>query len=359
MTLRANQATTLTVTLDSGGVPLSIPPSAMVSAQLLAVDAVTQLSPGVSVSPTAIGANFAVGALVIFFSANDTAALVPPGCVLKVTVAVGADSRDWTFEQPVASAVTERSALFVRSLVLAQFRSDRLVTVQRYLSPTLSDDALWEKIVAAESDAQHRLRTLFQPTRIFAGDPTDPEIQALAGAPYLVEPAYDHSPDAWSGDAWGFLATRQSPVISIDSMALAYPPPSQTVFTVPLAWIRVDRKYGHIQLVPTGFQGTAPLAMVPLQALGTGRTVPQTVVLRYTAGLQNAAGDYPELLDLVQRMAVHRMLLDAMPAASGSISADGLSQSISPPDLDKHGEAIDKALGALRDRIHGIRLAVV
>lgn len=249
-----------------------------------------------------------------------------------------------------------KSALFFRIEDLAEFRANRLPGLLPYLGATVSDDYIWDKLRAAEADAGHTLRVLLEPTTVFASDPTQAMIDALAGAPYIIEPAYDFEPTLWQGDRWGFLPTRQKPIIAVANVEFTWPG-TGTVFAMPANWIRCDRKYGHIQFVPSGTAQNIPLSMYMMQTLGGGRIMPQTINVRYTAGLENAARDYPDLLDLVRRMAGVRMLQDAMLAASGSISADGLSQSSSPPDLDKISLGLDAALVRIRDRIHGIRVA--
>ena len=253
---------------------------------------------------------------------------------------------------------SDLSSLFNRAEMLARFRTYRLPGIARYLDGVASDDDIWDKLRAAEADAAHQLRVLLAPTTVFAGDPTQAEIDALAGAPYIVEPAYDFEPSMWQGDRWGFIATRQKPVIAMASVEFSWPGTGYS-FSMPPDWIRCDRKYGHLQLVPSGAVQILPLSMYMMQTMGGGRTMPQMIKMRYTAGLENAARDYPDLLDLILRMAGIRMLQDATLAASGSISADGLSQSTSPPDLDKMNDSIDATLGKIRDRIHGIRVAFV
>lgn len=269
------------------------------------------------------------------------------------------DSRTFLLVISDASAAApERSQLFYRDEFLAKFRADRLPSIAQYLPLTISDDFLWAKLKAAEADAAHSLRVLLAPTTVFAGDPSQAEIDALVGAPYVVEPAYDFEPGMGMGDRWGFIVTRQKPILSIQSVHYVWAGP-EPLFVIPPAWIRCDRKYAHVQFVPTVGAANMNLSSYMLQALGGGRVIPQMIHVRYTAGLENVARDYPDLLDLIQRMAMLRMLGDAMLPASGSISADGLSQSTSPPDLDKMGTALDAALSKIRDRIHGIRVAFI
>ena len=61
---------------------------------------------------------------------------------------------------------------------------------------------------------------------------------------------------------------------------------------------------------------------------------------------------------MVKRMASLKLLKTAFLPQSGSISADGLSQS-SSVDVSKWQDEIDHDLGALRNAIHGIRFAVL
>ena len=155
---------------------------------------------------------------------------------------------------------------------------------------------------------------------------------------------------------WTFIPLRQRPVISLESIKFIYPY-GGTVLTVPTEWIKIDKKYGHVRFLPTNaFLGA--LGGMLIGGMGLQGS-PQFIEVRYTAGLKNAAQDYPDLIDLVQRMAMLRMMHDAMLPASESISADGLSQSKSAPDLEKMQDSIDKQLETLRHRIHGVHMMVM
>lgn len=250
-----------------------------------------------------------------------------------------------------------KSALFYRDEAIAKFRSDRLPNVQRYLSGTVNDNYLWAKIKAAEADAQRELHVYLTPTVLFPNDPTQAEIDALAGASWAVDPGYDYTEDLVQPGGWTFVPLRQRPVISIDSIKFVYPSVG-TVFSVPSEWIKVDKKYGHVRFIPTNNMFMGSLGGMMVGAMGL-REVPQFIEIRYTAGLKDAVNDYPDLIDLVQSMAALRMMQDAMLEASTSISADGLSQSRSAPDLDKMQDGIDRKLETLRQRIHGIPLMVL
>lgn len=205
------------------------------------------------------------------------------------------------------------------------------------------------KLKASESDAERRLRVFFTPTWVFAGEPTQAEIDALSGARWVEESPYDYEPNVWTAEDWGYLALRKNPVISLQSMTFVYP--TQTIFQVPSEWFRLDKKAGHLRIVPTSMSsGAIPLFM--LTAMSGGRTLPGLIRMRYISGLQNAAVDYPDLVDIIKKMAVLRIVQDQFFPQSGSVSADGLSQSLSV-DTSKYSEGVENALNTLFQAIHG------
>ena len=140
-------------------------------------------------------------------------------------------------------------------------------------------------------------------------------------------------------------------------MVFAYPSLTGNNFVVPTDWFRIDKKYGRINLVATSSVMTMPLNAFILSVLGGGRTVPLMLQIRYRAGLTEAETKYPDLINLIYKMAVLSILEDQFLPGSGSISADGLSQSLSF-DATKYREDIDRHLGDLRDAIHGPRAMV-
>lgn len=267
----------------------------------------------------------------------------------------------------VLPAIGGGSALFpVRSVAIAKLRRDRLVMLSNSIMPdlSLSNDFLWEKLQAAESAVSHVLRVPLQPTHFFPSEPSQQQIDALAGQPWAIDPPYDYSQADWYGDKWGFIVTRQKPIQRIVGIKFNYPSPAQTIVDVPADWIRFDAKYGQVQVVPTGTAYQSMLGGLFMSSLSGGRTLPFTVHVEYVAGLKDAAVAYPDLVDVVQKMAVTKIIEDAYLPQSGSISADGLSQSMSV-DVSKYHEAIDRALngadgnGGLVARIHGIRAMVM
>ena len=368
-TITPGQSATVAATLTVGGAPLLIPPTAAVTARLYAANGTTPLAAAITLSAAAIGANWQSGVVVADFSGSDTASAQAPTAYAKFTVVDGSQSRTWSIALDVET-VDESSALFPsRSAALAALRRDRLVLAgANALGDTanLSDDYLWGKLLAAESVVAGMLRVPLQPTHFFPKDPTQEQIDALPdGQPWDIDPPYDYDPANYRGDRWGFQLMRQKPIQAIHDVQFVYPAPQHVVLNVPPDWVRVDKKYGHLQFVPTSSPFLSPIGGLVMNSMAGGRMLPFAIEIEYTAGLANAGRLYPELLDVVQKLAVTKIVEDAFLPQSGSISADGLSQSMSV-DCDKYHEAIDRIIngapgsnGGLVARIHGIKVMVM
>jgi hypothetical protein len=220
-----------------------------------------------------------------------------------------------------------------------------------------SADEVWKALLAAEKDLQRRLRVYLEPTVILPSTADPAEVDALmaAGTVYALEAPCEYEPETFSNNFFGFIETKQRPIISVASMKFKYPGPGTTVFEVPFDWLRPDKKYGQIHLIPTGLASYGPMNAFVLQAITNRRTVPMMIEVRYTAGLTDAHDLWPDIIDLVQKMAILRLIESAFPAQSGSISADGLSQSASV-DTSKYSEMIEKKVETLRQSLWGIRV---
>lgn len=238
---------------------------------------------------------------------------------------------------------------------VADLRANRLAALPGGLA-NLPDAEILASLVAAEADAERSLRVFLSPTVVLPDLATQAEKDALdeAGTRWIEEPGYDLEPDFFQGNRWGYVVLNHCPVISVQSLKFVYPAPATTVWDVPAEWIRLDKRFGHLRLVPSGSLVTAPLSVFAVQLLGGGRVVPQAVQARYTSGLSHAARDYPDLLDLVRRMAMLKLMQGAFLPTSGSLSVDGLSESQSF-DLSKYQDDVDSRLERLRQSIHGIR----
>lgn len=215
------------------------------------------------------------------------------------------------------------------------------------------NDFLLSKLKAAEADAQRRLRVFFKPTTVFAYPPTQEEIAALQNADYVEESAYDYEPEHWNAREFGYLVLRQKPVVGVEKVVLSYPAPTTGFFTIPLSWMRVDKKIGHVRFVPTGSALQAgPLSTFILSSMSGGRPIPQMIQVKYKAGLSDVFNAWPDLIDVIYKMASLRVIQDAFLPNSGSISADGLSQSMTVNMQDYH-DGIDAAIDELFQAIHG------
>ena len=241
-----------------------------------------------------------------------------------------------------------------------EMRRDRLISVAANLFPdvTLDDDYLWFKLMSAEASASRALRCFFTPRECYAtgADPNTIAALEAAGSVLYEEPGYDFEPSMFSGGSWGAIETRQRPIINVNSIIFTYPAAASLLFEVPTTWLRVDKKYGRIQFVPLGTFMTGQLGGFVVSTIGSFE-MPLMVQISYRAGLQNAAQDYPDLLDLIKKMAVLSIVEDQYLPGSASTSMDGLSQSLSW-DATKYEDSIEKKIARLRQSIHGVMMGV-
>jgi hypothetical protein len=365
----AGRSAIVTAKLKTNGVVRPIGSSAVVTAMLYTADGSTPISDQKILTSDAPGADWGGGVVVAQFSEADTSAVTPPAATVRFVVYESGASQSWCITVAIAESGMSRSLLFpVRVLAVNKLRRDRLMLLANSIMPDLkvSDDYLWEKLRAAEAHVGHALRVPLAPTHFFPRQPSDDQIAALpAGMPWGIDPAYDYDPGNYTGDKWGMISARQKPIQSIVGMKFVYPSLAQTIMDVPKDWLRYDGKYGQVQLVPTGTAYQTLLGGMFLSHFSGGRQLPFTLEMEYVAGLANVQRDYPDLLDAVQRLAVVKIVEDGFMPQSGSISADGLSQSLSV-DTSKYHDAVDTILngaagsnGGLMARIHGIRMAVI
>lgn len=250
---------------------------------------------------------------------------------------------------------TSPAGLFDSTTAVPSLRS-RMTGAQAiyFANWTPSDDYLWEQIVAAEAELEMRLRVFLSPVTIIEQDDDD-----IPSGRYIAEPGYDFHPDMFLGDKWGLIETRHRPIISVTSIRFAYPliGGGASIFTVPTEWMRVDRQYGYVQIVAASSLQTMPLNTFIMGVLGSGRMIPLMLLIRYTAGLSDVSTTWPQILPLIYRMATYGILRDLMLPGSGSISADGLSQSISY-DYKAMGAQIDEQVERLKSALSGPRIII-
>lgn len=358
-TILAGTAASFSVTVQHNGAPVAL--AGEVVARISSLDGRTLLVDATPVQPTAPGADWSAGLVVLSLTAEQTKALPVGDVLLILSGGFGVKRFRLIIEDLFPQAVT---SLFIKDLVVDEIRRDQLMAAAAGVLQDIqvTDDYLWGKVRAAESEIAHRLRVPLVPTRFFTSHPTPEQIAALGGLAWSVEPGYDYDPGMFSGDKWGYIVTRQRPLISIERMGFAYPASNDSYLSIPLDWLRFDARYGHVRMVPNSPAVFMSMSAFFMNLLTTSRTVPAMIELEYTAGLQNVSQEYPELIDVIKKLAVLKIVGDSFLPDSGSISADGLSESISVK-MESYQAMIDEVIdgppdsnGGLTTKLHGVRM---
>lgn len=364
-TIIAGKPAKFTVIMQRDGAPVAIDPGAAVTARLYSDDGMTALADAVELVVPAEG--YPDGGVVVEFADTVTADVAPGEAMLVVSSSMPVLVK--RFRVVIQTEGTfERSGLFIKDIAVDRLRADSLMMAAAGAFPgvSVSDDYLWGKLRAAESEMAHELRVPLVPTKFYFEQPSPEAIAALGAMPWAIDPGYDYTPGDFAfNDKWGFVKLRNKPLHSVQKVRFAYPGGKTAQYDLPLDWLRMDGKYGHIQFVPSSTSFAAPINTFVMQAIGGGRTIPLAMCFEYVAGLDNAHKNYPELIDAIMKMATLKVLEDSYLPQSGSISADGLSQSMSN-DMGKHRETIDNIInggkgsnGGLMTAIHGIRFGVM
>lgn len=285
-------------------------------------------------------------------------------CILVVNTAYG---RQMTELQVVDAYALTTSQLFVKELVIPQLRQDQLMSAAAgaLRDVRVTDDYLWTKLIAAEAEIGRRLRVFLVPTRIFQSEPSQAEIDALKGQPWVKDTPQDYEPSMFDRDKWGLFVTRHHPIVSVDRLRFIMPSAGNNYFDIPPEWMRIDKKYGYVEILPVTNATLITTSVLGFTALTWQSRIPQMVHLDYTAGLSDVATKYPDLLDAIKKLAVTKIITDSFLPQSGSISADGLSESMSV-DIGKYNDLVDRIIdggdaggnGGLMAAIHGIKMMV-
>lgn len=241
-------------------------------------------------------------------------------------------------------------------------RKQRLVRLAATWMPkaVFDDDTLLSALQVEEAQAENRLRIPLTPMVCLPAMAAPEEEAALkaANTRYEVEPGYDYDPAYFEGDRWGLIEVRHRPIINVTRIAFVYPDTRNIIWDVPLSWVRADKKYGLINLVPTQQIASLPLNSFILSLVGGGRTVPFMVHVWHTAGLENPRRDYPDLIDCIYRATALGILEGDVQPTSGSLSIDGLSES-QTLDLEKAHKQLDDRWGRLDQALNGLRMVTV
>lgn len=335
-----------------------------VKALVYSMDGRTELLPSQDLSSDADGANWPAGVVGVALSADQTEKLGAGEAMLVLTGGFGIRRYRLAIETLLAPT---RTSLFIKDIVVGDMRQEQLMAAAAGVlqDVKISDDYIWGKVRAAESEIAHRLRVPLVPTRFFPVPPTQEQIDGLNGMAWEHEVGYDYTPDMFERSKWGLIVTRQRPVISVDRLRFAMPSADGSYFDIPKEWIRIDAKYGHLRILPTTNASLITSSVLGMTALSWHAVIPTMIQLEYTAGLTDVANTYPELLDAIKKQAVCKIVSEAYLPQSGSISADGLSQSMSV-DVGKYQETIDHIIdgpeganGGLQAKINGIRSMVI
>jgi hypothetical protein len=251
---------------------------------------------------------------------------------------------------------------------IAAFKLDRLQAVIQTYFPSgamPSDEFLLQQVQAAEQDVIVALKVFLEPTTIFPYTPSDAEVEALDGADWAEEPGYDYDAEFFQGERWGYIVTRQRPIITVTAVNFVYPSPQNSVYQIPNDWLRLDKKYGQIRMVPASSTFVAPLGAFLLQALAGGGTIPSMLQVHYVAGLTDVLTKWPNIVDLIYKTAILKLIRGFFIPQSQSISADGLSQSMSF-DADKYQAGLNETMfgpkgsnAGLFTAIHGLANTVM
>lgn len=254
-------------------------------------------------------------------------------------------------------------SIFNRDTDLAALKADRLLQLAGEFFPNglPSDDELWGKLLAEEASLESRLRTQFETRLVYSAGRPPPDLasQIAAGTRTIVEPGYDFTPDFFSGESWGLLCLRHTPVLTVEEVSFSYPGPADSLYSVPREWIRFEPKVGRMNIVPTTTGAVAfPANAFILSSLGGGRTIPFMVQVRYRSGFADIRAERPDIVDAIRRMTVLSVLDDQFLPTSGSSSIDGLSQSLSV-DTGKYRDLTDSRIDRIASSLTGIRVMVL
>ena len=274
-------------------------------------------------------------------------------------------------------ASQQTTALFPdQAAAVLDFRAQLALGPANYINMgALTDGMVWDKLVAAETECERLLKTFFDCVQVIPDMATQAEIDALEAADtrYITIAGFDYDPEMFKGDRWGLMRLPYRPVQQVNSVTIAFPAPFLQNYTVPGEWIRIDRKNGDLNLVPTTAAATTPVGAFALVAMAGSVTYPQAIQVRYSCGLTNANGavvtsfaqHWDDLVDVVKRIAIAKILKMMMLPQSASISADGLSQSTSfnykmwQDDINESLFGPKGSNGGLYTSIHGINSQIL
>lgn len=201
-------------------------------------------------------------------------------------------------------------------------------------SAPLHDERIAFELFAAEDFYEQELEIFLSPRRVFS----NPRIRTDAVDPYVrvsdydpatdyEEPAYDYEAGMFGEHRWGQIRLNHGPVRSVEKVFWWYPGSAiGSSWCVASNWQRIDYQFARMDIVPADgpLMQMLTLNAFVLSSLAAGRSVPQSIFVDYTAGLD---------ADLIQSRFQHllkgirlRTLLSLI-GMVGSITTRGMSGS--------------------------------
>ncbi|WOL24218.1 tail fiber protein [Yersinia phage fHe-Yen8-01] len=368
VTLERNTVNTVVISLTANGKPMMLNPTDQLKFILMTFGGALVSGSETIIDLMAPGTVLSKGQVVATIDLDNGAYADQVNAIGKCIICVPTIyGRQMTQADLVDPYQLTRSQLFIKELIVPEIRRDQLMAASAGALGSLkvSDDYIWSKLIAAEAEISRRLRVFLTPTRIFQHEPEQHEIDALGNMPWTVDTPQDYEPTMFDRDKWGYFITRHHPIVSVERLRFIMPSAGGQYFDIPAEWMKIDRKYGHVEILPVTNATLITTSVLGFTALTWQSRIPQMVHLEYVSGLVDAETKYPDLLDAVKKMAVTKIITDTFLPQSGSISADGLSESMSV-DISKYNDLIDRIIdgpeksgnGGLQAAIHGIRAMI-
>lgn len=153
---------------------------------------------------------------------------------------------------------------------------------------------------------------------------------AIRPATGIVE-RHDFRIDQWR--RWSYIRVRRRPCTAVTRLDVKYG--SDTVFTFPLDWVRLEGPWGQIHLFPSLGTFASPPELDNAYTLApillSNRWAPHLFEVEYNGGLSELDDDLTHAIGMMAAVNLFAQLGDIVLGAgiaSLSLSLDGLSQSI-------------------------------
>jgi len=213
--------------------------------------------------------------------------------------------------------------------------------------PDAFDDGnITAELAAAEDFYERELQIRFRPTRVFS-DVWGRQNGAFPSQSLLLlpddydpindidEPAYNYDQDFWDYGRWGELNLNWRPLRDVSQLVFAFPG-TMPLYSPPRHWMRLDRKFGKLQLVPSSGQAImAVFNQFLLSRVSGTRGLPQSIFIDYEVGFtpEELCAHHKDLLKALRLRTILSLggvlttIASPKGATSASLGMDGLSRS--------------------------------